>query len=185
MALCTNPPRPFVGEEERSGELRPDEKGARSSDAVWSPLRSCLCADRGTGEPKPVVDTEETLEKRLLTLLVPYVELVRDGERDRSVPDSAFSGSAVDSRLKPGNFMRPLPLSDGESEALTSCALRRYASEPTPRSGVCRNHEGSFCSRAWEISARDGRDESSGGIVVEVRSDTRRRSLLESACAAR
>jgi hypothetical protein len=63
IALCTNPPRPFVGETGRSGDARPGDKGARSSDGCGSIFRaSNRGVDKGTGEPKPLVETEDMLE---------------------------------------------------------------------------------------------------------------------------
>lgn len=93
MALWTNPPRPFVGDTGRSGELRPEDAGVRTSDAAdgASPFRGSNLweEDNGTGEPRPpVVDTEDMLEYLFPTLLVPNIELALDGERDLSSPVS-------------------------------------------------------------------------------------------------
>lgn len=88
MALWTNPPNPFVGEEGRSGESRRwvGEGGVCSSEPGSALRGSNRCAlDCGSGEPSPVaVDTDDMLEYRLPKLLSPNVELALDGERDRS-----------------------------------------------------------------------------------------------------
>ena len=88
MALWTNPPSPLVGDDGRSGESRRwvGDGGSCSSDSGSGFRGSNRCAlDCGSGDPSPVaVDTDDTLEYRLLTPLSPKVELARDGERDRS-----------------------------------------------------------------------------------------------------
>lgn len=87
MALWTNPPSPFVGDDGRSGESRRwVGDGGNCSSVVSVFGGSNLCAfDSGSGEPSPVaVDTEDMLEYRLLMVLSPKVELALDGERDRS-----------------------------------------------------------------------------------------------------
>lgn len=88
MALWTNPPSPFVGDDGRSGESRRwvGDGGNCSSvlDSVFGGSNLCTL-DNGSGEPSPVaVDTDDMLEYRLLTVLSPKVELALEGERDRS-----------------------------------------------------------------------------------------------------
>ena len=88
MALWTNPPIPFVGDDGRSGESRRwvGEGGNCSSalDSVFGGSNLWIL-DNGSGEPRPVaVDTDDMLEYRLLTVLSPKVELALEGERDRS-----------------------------------------------------------------------------------------------------
>lgn len=109
MALCTNPPRPFVGEVDRvrSGDIRRwvGDAGTGSSVdvSVWDGS-SFGASDNVTGEPSPVAgDTDETLENRLWKLLSPIVEAVLGGEGEASPAPSTRSGSTVESRLSPGS----------------------------------------------------------------------------------
>jgi len=79
-----------------------------------------------------------------------------------------MSGSTVDSRDMPGSCL----LLDMEpvSEAVSSW-FRLYAAEPTPRSGVCLNHEGSFAPNDAAIDVLDvlgSGEEGSGVLVGEV-----------------
>lgn len=88
MALWTNPPIPFVGDDGRSGESRRwVGDGGNCSSVLDSAFggSNLWTLDDGSGEPSPVaVDTDDMLEYRLLTVLSPKVELALEGERDRS-----------------------------------------------------------------------------------------------------
>jgi len=91
------------------------------------------------------------LEYLLLHPLPSRSELSPEGDMDRILSGGGlfpFSGPAVDSRDSPGKRM--LPLVDPVSDIASSCS-RLYADEPTPRSAVCLNQEGSFEPRACAI----------------------------------
>lgn len=87
IALWTKPPRPLVGDVERSGESRRGEVGD-----VWlsnppSTLGgSNFCAlDKGSGDPRPVaVETDDMLEYRFPRLLSAKLEPALDGGGDCS-----------------------------------------------------------------------------------------------------
>lgn len=142
MALCTNPPIPFVGDVERalSGYIR-----RCVGDAGIGSFTDSLCdgsnfgvSDKVTGDPSPVAgDTDETVEYWLLKLLSPTVEAVLGGEGDLATASSLLSGSAVESRLNPGS-RRPALNSVGLSDR---SSFFRNVGELNPRSGVWRNHE--------------------------------------------
>lgn len=133
IALCTKPPSPFVGDDdlERSGESRLGDMGDVCSSELGSVfVGSSFCAlDRGIGEPRPVaVDTEDTLEYRLLILLSANIELARDGERDRATSGSScwvasFSGSGVFSTSGTGSLL--LLASKVVSGTISSAGLLR------------------------------------------------------------
>lgn len=140
IALCTKPPSPLVGDEdlERSGESLFGDIGEVCSSAAGSVFRgSSFCAlDSGIGEPRPVaVDTDDTLEYRLLRLLSPKFELARDGERDRSSGASSwtvsFSCSALVSTAGSGSL---LVLCSAEVSGMFSSAGLLRVGEPRLRS---------------------------------------------------
>lgn len=154
IALCTKPPSPLVGDDdlERSGDSRLGDIGDDCSSEVCSGFRgSSFCAlERGIGEPRPVaVDTEETLEYRLLTLLSAKTELARDGERDRDSGTScwmvSFSGSALFSTSGAGSLLPPPPpLSSGVVSGTFSSAGLFRVGEPRLRSVRLSGGGGSF-----------------------------------------
>lgn len=101
------------------------------------------------GEPRPVVDTEDTLEYRFpMLLFAANVELALEGERDRSseIQSRNFSVSDDESRLRPGS----LKVASVEDVSVVLSAFRRNAKEPLSGS-VWRNHAGSFDESAWDI----------------------------------
>jgi hypothetical protein len=137
MALCTNPPIPFVGDVERarSGDIRRwvGDSGIGSFTGSLCEGSNFGASDKVTGDPSPVAgDTDETLEYRLLKLLSPTVEAVLGGEGDLASRSSTLSGSAVESRLNPGS-RRAVIGSVGLSGRSSGF---RNAGEPSPRSGV-------------------------------------------------
>jgi hypothetical protein len=82
-----------------------------------------------------------------------------------------ISGSTVDSRDMPGSCL--LPDAEPTSETLSSW-LRLYAADPTPLSGVCLNHEGSFAPNDAAIEVREelgSGDVGSGVLLGEVAPD--------------
>jgi hypothetical protein len=88
-------------------------------------------------------DRDVFVENRLLHAALPLTELPLDGELDLRLSGGGLeaSGSAVDSRDKPGSCLLP----DIEPTSLgVSSWLFLYAAEPMPLSAVCRKNEGSF-----------------------------------------
>jgi hypothetical protein len=84
-------------------------------------------------------------------LLSPTVDAVCGRDGDFSSTLSTFAGSTVDSWFMPGSCRlgpKSAWLSDRSSDL-------RYAGDPSPRSAVCRNHDGSFDERDKAIEARD------------------------------
>ena len=106
MALCTKPPKPFVGDAGRSnlsGEIRPCDGDILSSESKLG--GSSLCAlVSGTGDPIPPeiagVDRYELLEP------LPEVTLLLVGEADLSVGSSNVSSGCWPPRANPGNCIR-------------------------------------------------------------------------------
>lgn len=92
IALCTNPPIPFVGDggrSRRSGDILPcegDIANARASDLA-SPGGSNVCAGvSGRGEPMLLFRFPDPLDP------LPYALLFLDGEDDRSASSCKLSG---------------------------------------------------------------------------------------------
>jgi hypothetical protein len=113
-------------------------------------------------------DIEVLVEKRLLSIALPRTEPPRDpGELERRLSGGGLliSGSTVDSRDMPGSCL--FPDIEPASEAVSS-AFRLYAAEPTPLSGVCLNHEGSFAPNdaAIEVLEGFGSGEAGSGVLV-------------------
>jgi hypothetical protein len=113
-----------------------------------------------------------------MLLLAANVELALEGDRERSSP--AFSGSAVDSRLRPGNLK--LPSVEDTSDTVFSAFLRR-ANEDFSRSAVCRNQVGSLDESAWDICEREGVASSSNAIVSLLFSTVSNDGGVFSACS--
>lgn len=133
MALCTNPPIPFVGDVERalSGDIRRCVGDTGIGSFTDSPCvgSNFGVSDKVTGDPSPVAgDTDEALEYGLL--LSPTVEAVLGGEGDLATASSSLSGPAVESRLNPGS-RRPALNSVGLSDR---SSVFRNAGEPNSRS---------------------------------------------------
>lgn len=146
-------------ERARSGDIRRwvgDGGSIASSDGSVGAGSSLGASVICTGDPKPVDgETDDTLEYRLLKLLSSTVDAVGGGDGVFSSAFSSgcsvFSGSTVDSRLIPGSW-RLVPMSRDPDR---SSGLRK-AGEPKPRSGVWRNHDGSFDDSERAMEARDG-----------------------------
>ena len=186
MALCTKPPMPLVGDtgRSRSGDILPcvgDMASPRAALVLSPPSTDEPCSEGGanfcessTGRGDRVFamlsasppDIDVFVEKRLLNIALPRTEPPREpGELDRMLSGGGLliSGSTVDSRDMPGSCL--LPDMEPTSEALSSWFFL-YAAEPTPLSGVCLNHVGSFApsDAAMELLEELGSGEEGSGV---------------------
>jgi hypothetical protein len=186
MALCTKPPMPLVGDagRSRSGDILPCAGDmARARAALSPPSAGEACSEGGanfwessmgsgervlvTGSGSPP-ERDVLVEKRLLSMALPRAEPPREpGELERTLSGGGLliSGSAVDSRDMPGSCL--LPAMESAPEMVSSW-LRLYAAEPTPRSGVCLNHDGSFApsDAAIDVLELFGSGEVGSGVLV-------------------
>ncbi len=109
---------------------------------------------------------EGVLESLLLLDEASLAEFVKEEGFDlvaaggELAPSSELAGNSLD---VPSSFL----LSDIEVSPLsTSSWPLLYAAEPMPRSGVCRNHEGSLEPNDWAIWVLEGSDSSAVGSGV-------------------
>lgn len=140
MALCTNPPMPFVGDvgRSRSGDILPcvgDIASPRIEPVGSPPSIEEPCSDGGAnfcesrvgrgdfnfpvGSASPP-ERDVLEEKRLLHAALPRTEPICEGELDRTLSGGGLvaSGSTVDSRDMPGSCL--LPELEPASEVLSS-----------------------------------------------------------------
>ena len=189
MALCTNPPIPFVGDAERSrsGEILPwvgDMASVRAARSLSPPSTDEPCSEGGanfwesktgrgvlpfTAESESPPEIEVLVEKRLLITVLPRTEPPREpGELERalSVGGLLISCSAVESRDMPGSCL--LPDTDPVSEAVPSWFFLN-AAEPLWPSAVCRKNAGSFAPNeaAMELLDMLGSGEEGSGVLLE------------------
>lgn len=134
IALCTNPPIPFVGDAGRSGEIRPCARdiviplpapirSSASNESVSDgAASSCDSANGKTGFESLTLspDMEVAFDILLLHAALPRTEPALEGELDRALSGGglvASSDSTVDSLDMPGSCLRPEiePVSDALS----------------------------------------------------------------------